>query len=240
MKSWFLLLLLALTATAAAADDQCAVPVEMTAEVRPLPRVKATVVQRQPLTVLTLGGASTGGAAAGAPEFAYPARLEALLGQRFPNVPIEVVNAGRPRETTRLMVERLQGLLIAHRPQLVIWETGTADAVRRGDPGAFGQYLAAGVDFARARSADVILMDFQYGRGASALIDFEPYLERLEWAATMKGVALFRRHDMMRFWSDSGLLDLSERQGDKQRKMAAVLYDCIARRVDEMIGRAVK
>jgi hypothetical protein len=56
----------------------------------------------------------------------------------------------------------------------------------------------------------------------------------------MKGVALFRRHDMMRFWSDSGLLDLSERQGDKQRKMAAVLYDCIARRVDEMIGRAVK
>ncbi|MBM3547202.1 MAG: hypothetical protein FJX54_09620 [Alphaproteobacteria bacterium] len=239
MKPWFLLLL-ALVATAAAADDQCAVPHELTAEAKPLPRVQAAIAQRQPLTILALGGASTGGTAAGAPELAYPARLQVLLSQRFPNSPIEVVNASRPRETTRLMVERLQGLLIAHRPQLVIWEAGTADAVRRVDPGEFGQYLEAGVDYARARSADVILMDFQYGRGASALIDFEPYLERLEWAATMKEVALFRRHDMMRFWSDSGLLDLTERQGDKQRKMAAVLYDCIARRADQLIARAVR
>jgi len=237
---YLLSLLLLLASTAALANDQCAVPAELAPEFRPLTRVQAAIVQRQPLTVVALGGASTGGAAAGSPEAAYPARLQALLGHRFPNAPVEVVNASRPRETARLMVERLQGLLIAHRPQLVIWETGTADAVRRVDPGEFGQYLQAGVDFARARSADIILMDFQYGRGASALIDFEPYSERLDWASTMKEVAIFRRHDMMRFWSDSGLLDLTERQGDRQRKMAAVLYDCIARRLDEMIGRAVK
>lgn len=239
MRLW-LLLLLTFIATPLAADDQCAVPHELTEEVRPLPRLQAALAQRQRVTIVALGGASTAGTAAGAPEAAYPARLEALLAQRFPNSPIEVINAGRPREITRLLVERLQGLLIAHRPQLVIWETGTADAVRRVGPGVFGQYLEAGVDFTRARSADVILMDFQYGRGASALIDFEPYLERLEGVATMKEVALFRRHDMMRFWSDSGLLDLGERQGDRQRKMASVLYDCIARRLDEMIGRAVK
>lgn len=239
MRYW-LLLLLALAARPGIADDQCAVPAEIAGEVRPLSRVQAAIVQRQPLTILALGGASTGGTAAGAPELAYPARLQAFLGQRFPNAPIEVINAGRARETTRLMVERLQGLLIAHRPQLVIWETGTADAVRRVDPGEFEQALQAGITLARARSADVILMDFQYGRGASALIDFEPYIERLEWAATMKEVALFRRHDMMRFWSDSGLLDLTERQGDKQRKMAAVLYDCIARRADQLIARAVR
>ncbi len=239
MMRWLPLLLVLMTA-AAAAQDQCRVPPETMEEVRPLSRVQAAIAQRQPLVVLALGGASTGGSAAGAPEAAYPARLEALLRTRFPGVAIEVVNASRPRETTRFMVERLQGLLIAHRPQLLIWETGTADAVRRVDPAEFGQYLQAGIGFARARSADVILMDFQYGRGPSALIDFEPYFERLYWAATVNEVAIFRRHDMMRSWSDSGILDLTERQGDRQRQMAAVLYDCIARRLDEMIGRAVR
>lgn len=239
MKYWLALFLL-LAPTAALAADHCAVPAELTPEIRPLPRVQSAIAQRQKLTVIALGGASTGGAAAGSPEAAYPARLQALLGQRFPNSPIEVINASRPRETTRLLVERLQGLLIAHRPHLVIWETGTADAVRRVDPLEFDQYLQAGIDFARSRSADIILMDFQYGRGASALIDFEPYSERLDWVSTMKEVAIFRRHDMMRFWSDSGLLDLTERQGDRQRKMASVLYDCIARRLDDMIGQAVK
>lgn len=233
-------LLFLLVTTAAAAQDQCGVPPEIITEARPLPRVHAAVAQRTPLVILALGGASTGGSAAGPPEAAYPARLASLLRERFRGLKVEVVGASRPRETTRVMVERLQGLLIAHRPQLVIWETGTADAVRRVDPLEFEHALQAGVDFARARSADVILMDFQYGRGASALIDFQPYFERLEWTASLREVTIFRRYDMMRFWSDSGLLDLTERQGDKQRKMAAVLYDCIARRLDEMIGRAVR
>jgi acyl-CoA thioesterase-1 len=239
MMRWIALLLV-LIATEAAAQDQCSVPAETMEEVRLLSRVQATIAQRQPLVVLALGGAATGGAAAGAPEAAYPARLEALLRARFPGLPVEVVNASRPREITRFMVERLQGLLIAHRPQLVIWEAGTADAVRRVDPAEFEQSLQAGIAYARGRSADVILMDFQYGRGPSALIDFEPYYERLYWTATMREVAIFRRYDMMRYWSDSGVLDLTERQGDRQRKMAAVLYDCIARRLDEMIGRAVR
>jgi acyl-CoA thioesterase-1 len=238
MKRW-LPLLVAMIASPAAAQNQCAVPSELMTEVR-LHRVHAAIAKRDPLVILALGGASTGGAAAGAPEAAYPARLQALLRERFRGLSIEVVNASRPRETTRFMVERLQGLLIAHRPQLVIWETGTADAVRRVDPAEFENSLQAGVAFARGRSADVILMDFQYGRGPSALIDFQPYFERLYWTATIREVALFPRYEMMRHWSDSGLLDLAQRQGDEQRKMAAVLYDCIARRLDDMIGRAVR
>ena len=39
------------------------------------------------------------------------------------------------------MVTRLVPLLLEHRPHLVIWETGTTDAVRRVDPDEFRQAL---------------------------------------------------------------------------------------------------
>jgi acyl-CoA thioesterase-1 len=239
MSRWAPLLAVMLT-TAAAAQDLCTVPEETQADIRPLGRVQAALAQRQPLVILAIGGASTAGGAAGAPEAAYPARLAALLRERHPGLATEVVNAGRPRESTRAMAERMTGLLIAHRPQLVIWETGTADAVRRIDPGDFEQALQGGIAIARARGADILLMDFQFGRGPSALIDFQPYIERLYWVADMTNVTVFRRYDMMRFWSDDGRLDLAETQGDRQRKMAATLYDCIARRLVDVIGQATR
>jgi len=239
MRRWALILVLALP-TVAAAQDRCAVPDEAMSDLRPLPRVQAALAQRQPLAVLAIGGASTAGAAAGAAEATYPARLAVMLRDRFPDQPIEVVNAGRPRESTRTMTERLGGQLIAHRPQLVIWETGTVDAVRRIDPEEFERSLEDGIALARAGDADMILMDFQFGRGPSALIDFQPYLDRLYWVADLAGIAVFRRHDMMRHWSDAGLLNLNETNKDKQRRMAAALYDCIARRLADMIEQAAR
>ena len=225
---------------ALAADDRCAVPAEMIGDPPPLTRVQATLAQRRPLTILAIGGASTVGAAAGGPALAFPARLEATLRERHRDIETYVINAGRPRELTRAMVDRLAGQLLEIRPQLVIWETGIMDAVRRTDLAEFGQALHSGIALVRARGADVVLVDFQYGRGASALIDFQPYFERLYVAADIDDVPVFQRYDMMRHWSEAGVLNLDETKRDKQQAMAAELYDCIARRLADQIDRAIR
>ena len=46
------------------------------------------------------------GAAAGGPEMAFPARLEVALRERYPGIEMKVINAGRPRDLTRAMVDR--------------------------------------------------------------------------------------------------------------------------------------
>lgn len=241
MKPWIALSLLLAAASPAAADDGlCAVPAEHMSDVTPLPRLKAALLQQRALTILAIGGTATLGAAAGTPEATYPARLSVLMGQRFPGTTISVVNAGRGRETTRAMAERLAAALLEHRPNLVIWETGTVDAVRRIDLDVYGQALRDGLAAVRARGADAILMDFQYGRGASALIDFQPYLETLTWVADLEDVTVFHRQAMMQYWMDTGRLDLSATQRDKQQSAAAALYDCVARRLVDVIAQAAK
>ncbi|MSP48092.1 MAG: hypothetical protein EXQ95_02075 [Alphaproteobacteria bacterium] len=234
--------LVAITAAtgALAADDRCAVPAELMGDPPPLLRVHAALAQRRPLTVVAVGGASTLGTAAGSPEAAFPARLEAVLRERYPGIEIKVVNAGRPREVTRTMVDRLTAHLLETRPQLVIWETGIMDAVQRTDLAEFDHALHYGIALARARGADVMLMDFQYGRGASAVIDFQPYFERLYGAADIDDVPVFQRYDMMRHWSESGVLNLAETQRDKLQTLAATLYDCIGKRLADVIERAAR
>lgn len=227
-------------AGAHAADNRCVVPAELMGDPPPLTRVQATLTQRRTLTILVIGGASTVGAAAGGPEMAFPARLEIALRERYPGIEMKVINAGRPRELTRAMVDRLEAQLLEARPQLVIWETGIMDAVRRTDLAEFDQALHSGIAIARARGADVVLVDFQFGRGASALIDFQPYFERLYVAADIDDVPVFQRYDMMRHWSETGVLNLDETKRDKQQAMAAALYDCIARRLADVIDRATR
>ena len=93
-------------AGAHAADNRCVVPAELMGDPPPLTRVQAALAQRRTLTILVIGGASTVGAAAGGPEMAFPARLEVALRERYPGIEMKVINAGRPRELTRAMVDR--------------------------------------------------------------------------------------------------------------------------------------
>jgi hypothetical protein len=53
-------------------------------------------------------------------------------------------------------------------------------------------------------------------------------------------VAVIRRYDMMRYWNDSGRINLAETQGDRQKQMASTLYDCIARRIVDTIVQATR
>src|SRR5689334_20677372 len=84
----------------------CSVPPEIVEAVPSLPNLAAAIHHKKPVRILVIGGASTKGAAAGAPENAYPSRLQAALQKQFPDVPITVVNQGMPRQTARQMVRR--------------------------------------------------------------------------------------------------------------------------------------
>lgn len=101
-------------------------------------------------SVVCLGDSLTAGAGA-APEEAYPARLEELLG-------VPVVNAGVPGDTTADGLARL-GSVLSHDPWLVIVELGGNDLLRRRPVEDAHADLSALVEGLLAAGAAVVMVE---------------------------------------------------------------------------------
>jgi hypothetical protein len=69
------------------------------------------------------------------------------------------------------------------------------------------------------------------------MIHFEPYLIAMRQVADATDVPLFHRHGIMRYWAESGLLDLRVRDDEKRRELAVKLYDCIGRAMAKFVTR---
>jgi hypothetical protein len=98
-------------------------------------------------------------------------------------------------------------LKLQHYP-LVLWQTGTVEAVRGLQPDGMADVLHAGAELVRNKGGDLVLVDPQFSRFLRANIDLDPYENVMQQVATMPGVALFHRFDLMRTWANDGRIDL--------------------------------
>jgi hypothetical protein len=58
--------------------------------------------------------------------------------------------------------------------------------------------------------------------------------------ADVDDVYLFKRFDIMKFWSDNGIFNFEDVQKSDRARLAAEVYDCLARRIAEAIDYAVQ
>ena len=130
----------------AAAKQACEIPGYLLHGNYPLKRVEEAVDQRHRLTIAVVGTGSSILAGPDGPRSAYPARLEAALKQRLPAVAVKVVTLVRTRMTTEDLANGMTKLLADEKPDLVIWQTGTLDAIRRIEADVFRTALEEGVE----------------------------------------------------------------------------------------------
>jgi hypothetical protein len=223
-----------------AAEQGCEVPPELTEISAKLPHLAERVRARQPVNIVAIGGASTKGAAAGSPDLAYPHRLQLALAALFPDLSITVVNKGVPRQSTQQMVERFPTDVIAEDPILVVWEAGISDAVRGIEIDDFAAAMQAGIDEVKNRAIDIILVDMQFSRRASTVIDFEQYLHALHRIGDLNELYVFPRFEMMRYWSEQNMFNFDEVAEEERARLAAKVYDCIGRQLAEAIHTAIR
>jgi len=231
---------LVLPTTSRAEPAACEVPPELLEVSVKLPHLAERLGARQPVTIVAVGGASTKGAAAGPPDLAYPHRLQVALAAYYPAVPIVVFNKGVPRQSTQQMVERFPTDVIAEDPILVVWEAGISDAVRGIEIDDFAAALQAGIDQAKNRAIDIVLVDMQFSRRTSTVINFEQYLNALRRVGDLNEVYLFPRFEMMRYWSEQNVFNFDEVAEDERARLAAKVYDCIGRTLAQAIRTAVE
>jgi len=215
---------------------RCEVPPDLVPEAVPLPHAARSVKRDHRIKIVALGSSSTLGLGASDAQAAWPARLEAALAARFPGVEVRVLNHGVARQSAPQMLDRLDNDVLAEKPDLVIWESGTAEAVRGADVDEYIDALVTGVDRMTTAGIDVILMDTQYSRTTAQLINFQPYLAAIEQVASMRGLPRFPRYGVMRYWVDNERFVFAGKSGSEARKMADEVYDCLGRLIAATIA----
>ena len=189
-----------------AACQTCEVPAYLLTTESALPKVAEAVKSGRPLNILVVGSRSS--TIAASDGSAYPARLQAALKEKLPSIPINLsveLQAGKTAEETAASLVKL---VEAKKPTLVIWQTGTVDAMRSVDPDDFRGAVDEGVAALQKAGADVVLINLQYSPRTETMISAPPYLDNMRVVAQQHDVPLFDRFAIMRHWNDAGDFDL--------------------------------
>jgi hypothetical protein len=228
-----------LTAGLARAEDApqtCEVPAYLLSSESSLPKVADAIKNSKPLSILVIGSRSS--TIASSEASAYPARLQAMLKEKLPSVPVSLSVELQGAKTAEEVNATLVKLVEAKKPTLVIWQTGTVDAMRSIDPDDFRSALDDGVVALQTAGTDVVLINLQYSPRTETMISAPPYLDNMRVVAQQHDVPLFDRFAIMHHWNDSGDFDLFSTSHGVD--LAKRVHDCLGRALSTFVIDAAR
>ena len=241
--------------------DPCQAPDEVAGAVASLPMVAKTLQPGAVLKVLAVGSATMFGPDASlapgtitsqslgnlsppspakaltgpASDRAFPLQMAKALQGIVPGLEVDVtVRGGRSLLATD-MLEIIRTELEANHYDLVVWQTGTVEAVRNIPPGEFGQTLSDGAEAIASAGANLVLVDPQFSRFLQTNSNLEPYEQGLQQVAAMPGVVLFRRYDLMHGWANDSQIDLERTPRSERQKVIETLHACLGKHLARLV-----
>lgn len=235
MRVFALAAILAVAAPASIAagiDERCAVPAEIIETSAALPRA-ALAIKRGRLDIMVLSGAPAQTGPGGLHK--YPFYLEQVLRDRLRDVDVRVFSRAEPRRTVMEIMPGLPRLIDELKPNLVVWQSGTIEALRGIDPDGYGRRLDTGVETVQMHGADVLLINPQFSPRTDFMIDSSSYTEHMRWVAQTRDAVFFNRFEVMRHWSQSGIFDLAAVRDNGTFEQ---VHRCIGQLLGEVIVHA--
>jgi hypothetical protein len=230
-----LILLAGLSTVAPAGAEEsvqsCDVPASLLTTESALPKVAEAVKDGHSLDILVVGSRSSTITASEAS--AYPSRLQAFLKEKLPALAVNVSVELQAKKTAEEAAAGFAKLVEAKKPTLVVWQTGTVDAMRSTDPDDFRSAVDDGVAALQNAGTDVILMNLQYSPRTETMISAPPYLDNMRVVAQQHDVPLFDRFAIMRNWNDAGDFDLFSASNGLE--LAKRVHDCLGRALSRFV-----
>jgi hypothetical protein len=218
-------------ARAEEATQSCEVPDYLLSSESALPKVAEAVKGGRPLDILVIGSRSS--TIPTSESSAYPARLQVALKEKLPSIAVNVAVELQTKKTAEEAVGGFAKLMDARKPTLVIWQTGTVDAIRSVDPEDFRAAVDEGVAALQTAGVDVVLMNLQYSPRTETMISVPPYLDNMRVVAQQHDVPLFDRFAIMHQWNEQGDFDLfSATHGIE---LAKRVHDCLGRALSKFV-----
>jgi hypothetical protein len=228
------LLALAQPTRAGELADACGAPDELVTTDVPLAQLAVTIAAGGPVDILAVGSATTVGSLTRGGQSAsqggaFPWYMVRALRAALPSVEFRLTVRGGRGMTADDMLPLIKEALKQQHYPLVLWQTGTVEAVRGLQPDGMLDVLHTGAERVRDAGGDLVLIDPQFSRFLRANTDLDPYENVMQQVATMPGVALFRRFDLMRTWANDGRIDLERAQKADRDKALEELNACLGR-----------
>jgi acyl-CoA thioesterase I len=214
---------------------RCEVPADMLAMKSPMPQVAGRLLEGRQLTIVALGSSSTEGVGASMPAHAYPARLETELHALLPHMQIKVLNKGIGGEDVDQMLARFERDVLAPEPDLVIWQAGVNAAIKGQPLADVSAKMSQGIELARSRGIDVMLMGPQNAPRYVNAPHRREYTEALTDIARKYDAPIFPRFRVMTHWMATGAFKQDELVREDGLHMTDAGYYCLAR----LLARAI-
>jgi hypothetical protein len=211
---------------ALASDARCPAPVPLTTPARHLDRLAAAIEMGGPVDILAVGSATTSGQD-NSGDNAFPRLTAKSLQEALPGISVQLTVRGGIDMPATEMLALIRAALKEHRFQLVLWQTGTVEAVHGIPSASLRTTLRAGAGLVHEAGADLVLIGPQFSRILSSKADLAPYEQALRDTASLPGVVLFDRLDLTRGWVEDGRVDLERAPKADRQAMLETLHGCV-------------
>lgn len=189
---------------------------------------KAQAILDGSVDILAIGSSSTEGIGASAPNMTYPAQLQADLAAAL-GEKVAVTNAGIGGEAVAATLARLKILLKGEKPDLVIWQVGTNDAVGGDDEAAFRAEIEEGLSLVRDAGVPLVLLDQQYFPTIKNPARYERFVRIVDEAGAEYHDPVFPRYALMKAWGAESPALLRDMLWKDGFHMSDRGYGCLAR-----------
>jgi lysophospholipase L1-like esterase len=159
--------------------------------------VRRAILEKRPVRVVALGATSTVGIGAASPLASYPIRLENDLEGVIDGLQVEMFTRGQAGDVAEDAAERLKADVAELKPDLLIWQVGTNDALARLDAGDFADQLRETLMWLASHRIDVVLIDPQYVERLAKDLRYTAIVNEIASVASEMRVLLVNRYDAM-------------------------------------------
>ena len=193
-----------------------------------LPRTAAHLKEGQSLKIVAVGSSSTTGLWMLSADATYPEVMGREITELRPATRVMVINSGRVGDTVPGMISRFGSDVVAHHPDLIVWQLGTNDVVLGGRADGVKDMIISGVRTLKTSGADIVLMDMQYAPVILASSEHERMRAIIAEVAREERIGLFSRFALMRRSVEAGLAPTALVAWDGLHNSEAG-YDCVGR-----------
>jgi len=212
----------------------CPDPASVLREHGGLPNGKLAVAAGEALRIVLVGTQGSVRAGRGEQEPSYAEHIAEAIRIAAPKLSVAVTVHAATGRTTQEMAGEMPALMTKVRPHLVVWQTGTVDAMRGVDLDGFSSALDRGIAAATTGKADLLLVNLAFVGPRMPRMPND-YVKYMLWSAQSGGAPLVDRYALMKAMSDGGTVDLRTATDEARRAVTQAVNRCLA----AVIGRFV-
>jgi lysophospholipase L1-like esterase len=196
-----------------------------------LPNLAKALKENRPIRVLSIGASAYAGW--DPKRGGYHRVIEALLEKTFKGLDVKIIDRGFSGELARAVAERLNVEVALTDPDVVLWQTGTSDAMARIPVEEFKETLTDMVRWLKAHDVDVVLVGLQYSRGVANDTHYQLLRAAVKEVADAEKVLRVGRYEAMEIIDRARAVN--GQPGPDDLVIAEAGYVCMA----EFVARAI-